>query len=225
MSILCPLKPRWERRKEARPQELLAAALDLFVERGFAATRLDDVAKAAGVSKGTLYLYFSSKEDLFKSVVEESVIPMIGAAEEMVSQFEGNTADLLKLVMYTWWERMGTSSLSGLPKLMMAEAGNFPEVSKYYQEEVIDRSNRMVAGILQRGIEHGEVAPVDLEIMARLLCAPMVMMMMWKHSCGVCTVEPEKLPQYLEHYIDLVLFGILKRPDVDPSVNPSVNPS
>jgi AcrR family transcriptional regulator len=212
MSIFCPLKPRWERRKEARPQELLAAALHLFVERGFAATRLDDVAKAAGVSKGTLYLYFSSKEDLFKTVVEESVIPMIGAAEEMISQFEGTTEELLKLVMYTWWESMGTTSLSGLPKLMMAEAGNFPEVAKYYQEEVIERGNRMVAGILQRGVERGEVAAVDLDIMPRLLSAPMVMMMMWKHSCGVCSVEPEKLPHYLEHYIDLILHGILKRP-------------
>ena len=95
----CPFKPRWERRKGARPQELLDAALDLFVERGFAATRLDDVARAAGVSKGTLYLYFCSKEELFKAVVRESVVPHLGEAEGMLDHFTGNSADLLRGLM------------------------------------------------------------------------------------------------------------------------------
>ena len=72
-----PRAPRWERRKESRPAELIAAALDLFVERGFAATRLDEVAARAGVSKGTLYLYFDSKEDLFKAVIRETIVPLL----------------------------------------------------------------------------------------------------------------------------------------------------
>src|SRR5947207_12072417 len=92
----CPfgMKPRWERRKEARPQELLAAALDLFVERGFAVTRLEDVAKRAGVSKGTLYLYFANKEELFKAVVRENILPVLGEAEAIIDSFEGNSMDL-----------------------------------------------------------------------------------------------------------------------------------
>ncbi len=97
----CPFdtKPRWERRKDARPQELLAAAIDLFVERGFAATRLEDVARRAGVSKGTLYLYFENKEELFKAVVRTSIVPVIGEAESSVAEFDGHSADLLRNVM------------------------------------------------------------------------------------------------------------------------------
>ncbi|MFZ6694039.1 TetR/AcrR family transcriptional regulator [Undibacterium sp. SXout20W] len=205
----CPFKPKWERRKEARPQELLAAALDLFVERGFAATRLDDVAKAAGVSKGTLYLYFSSKEDLFKAVVRESIIPLIGEAEGMIGEFDGTSEELFRTVMTTWWQSMGMTKLSGLPKLMMAEAGNFPELARFYQEEVVNRGEKLVATMLERGMQRGEIRPVDLEIDARLLISPMLMMMMWKHSAGVCMVEEEKLSTYLEHYIELALHGLM----------------
>ena len=88
-------KPRWERRKNARPQELVAAALDLFVERGYAATRLDDVAAQAGVSKGTLYLYFSSKEELFKSVINESLVPFLDQSRAMSEAYEGTSEALV----------------------------------------------------------------------------------------------------------------------------------
>ena len=98
----CPFdtKPRWERRKEARPQELLEAAIDLFVERGYAATRLEDVARRAGVSKGTLYLYYENKEELFKAVVRSSIVPAIGEAEVSVAEFDGHSADLLRHLIH-----------------------------------------------------------------------------------------------------------------------------
>ncbi len=205
----CPFKPRWERRKDARPQELLDAALDHFVARGFAATRLDDVAKTAGVSKGTLYLYFCSKEELFKAVVRESIVPLLGEAEGVIEQFSGSSEDLFRLVMTTWWNNVGTSKLSGLPKLMTAEAGNFPELAKFYQEEVVDRGEKLVATMLKRGIARGEIREMDLELAPRILVSPMIMMMMWKHSNGVCQVEPEKLGSYLDFYIDMALRSIL----------------
>ncbi|WP_295748492.1 TetR/AcrR family transcriptional regulator [Undibacterium sp.] len=207
--MICPFKPRWERRKDARPQELLAAALDHFVERGFAATRLDDVARAAGVSKGTLYLYFCSKEELFKAVVRESVIPMIGEAEGMIGQFTGTSAELLRLLMTTWWDRIGNTKLSGLTKLMIAEAGNFPELARFYQEEVIDRGDKLITAMLERGMARGEVRPLDLEIAPRILIAPMIMMMIWKHSQGICQIEPDKLDAYLEQYIEMATHGLL----------------
>lgn len=207
--MICPFKPRWERRKDARPQELLAAALDHFVERGFAATRLDDVARAAGVSKGTLYLYFCSKEELFKAVVRESVIPMIGEAEGMIGQFTGTSAELLRLLMTTWWDRIGNTKLSGLTKLMIAEAGNFPELARFYQEEVIDRGDKLITAMLERGMARGEVRALDLDIAPRILIAPMIMMMIWKHSQGICQVEPDKLDAYLEQYIEMATHGLL----------------
>jgi len=205
----CPFKPRWERRKDARPQELLDAALDHFVARGFAATRLDDVAKSAGVSKGTLYLYFCSKEELFKAVVRESIVPLLCEAEVAIEQFTGTSEDLFRNLMRIWWGNMGASKLSGLPKLMMAEAGNFPELARFYQEEVVDRGENLVITVLKRGIARGEVRSLDLEIAARMIIAPMIMMMMWKHSSGVCKIEEAKLPAYLEYYIDMALRSIL----------------
>jgi len=208
----CPFKPKWERRKEARPQELLAAALNLFVERGFAATRLDDVAKAAGVSKGTLYLYFSSKEDLFKAVVRENIVPLLGEAEGMITAFEGNTESLFRELTLSWWRNAGETKLSGLPKLMMGEAGNFPELARFYQDEVIARGEALLATVLARGMQRGEIRNIDLEIDTRLLIAPVIMMMMmWKHSSCVCQIEPEKLNVYLEHYIQMAWNSLLIR--------------
>lgn len=207
----CPFKPRWERRKDARPQELLSAALDLFVERGFAATRLDDVARAAGVSKGTLYLYYSSKEELFKAVVRENVLPLIDEAGELIQAFSGSTADLFRLFMTTWWERMGKTKLSGLSKLMMAEASNFPDLAQFYHDEVIAPGDAMIVGMLRRGIASGEMRAIDPEIGAKILIAPMIMMMMWKHSYSVCQIPNKDLDSYLEHYIDMALHGLLVR--------------
>jgi len=114
MSAATETKPRWERRKDARPQELLAAALEQFVERGFAATRLEDVARSAGVSKGTLYLYFANKEELFKAVVRESIVHPIGEAEHAISAFEGSSGELLREILMSWWDQVGATKLAGI---------------------------------------------------------------------------------------------------------------
>src|SRR5260221_2603731 len=110
-----------QRRKDARPQELLDAALDLFVERGFAATRAEDVAARAGVSKGTLYLYYPSKEELLKEVIRANVINQIAGGEELIRRYEGGTAELLAKVLRIWWERIGETRASGIIKLMTSE--------------------------------------------------------------------------------------------------------
>ncbi|MDB5727341.1 MAG: TetR/AcrR family transcriptional regulator [Noviherbaspirillum sp.] len=202
-------KPRWERRKDARPQELLAAALDLFVERGYAATRLDDVAARAGVSKGTLYLYFTNKEELFKAMVRENVLPAIGEAEGMVDAYEGSSARLLRDIALGWWERVGNTKLSGITKLIMAESGNFPEVAQFYHDEVISRGNAMVVRILERGIDRGEFRPIDVTPAMSVVIAPMLMLMMWKHSFSACAGGPIDAGRYLETFIDLILNGLL----------------
>ena len=209
----CPLNakpPRWTRRKEARPQELLAAALDLFVERGYAATRLDDVAARAGVSKGTLYLYFTNKEELFKAVVRENMVPALDEAEQIIAYFQGSAADLLREIIRGWWERVGATKLSGLPKLIMAESANFPEVAAFYYEEVISRAKAMVLGMLKRGIDSGEFRPIDTEQTVNVVIAPMLMLMMWKHSFTACQPEPIDPEKYLQCYSDLLLNGVLK---------------
>ncbi|MDQ1812858.1 TetR/AcrR family transcriptional regulator [Massilia scottii] len=209
----CPLemKPRWERRKDARPQELLAAALDLFVERGFASTRLEDVAKRAGVSKGTLYLYFTNKEELFKAVVRDTIVPALGAAEDMIASFEGHSADLLRAVMMAWWENAGATKSSGMIKLVMAESNNFPDIAVFYREEVIQRGSIMISGMLERAVERGHFRPLDVFLTTQILIAPMLMLMLWKHSVGPCDMAELDPVAFIDSFLTMTLTGLLPR--------------
>jgi AcrR family transcriptional regulator len=198
-----------QRRKEARPQELLDAALDLFVEKGFAATRSEEVAQRAGVSKGTLYIYYPSKEELLKEVIRTNVANQIAEGLEIVRAFEGSSAELLGNVMRLWWERVGETRASGILKLMMSEVRNFPEIAQFWVDEVTSPADRMVAGIVQRGIDRGEFRPVNVVDVVHALVAPLLFLVMNKHSLGAC-VPGAKLDAraVIEAQIDLVLHGL-----------------
>ena len=202
--------PKRERRKEARPGELLDAALDLFVEKGFSATRVDEVAARAGVSKGTLFLYFQSKEDLFKAVVRKNIANNFPRWQEEFLTFEGTSSDMLRYAMTSWWERIGKTRASGITKLVMSEAQNFPEIAEFYQEEVIKTGNAMIRRILERGVQSGEFRELDLEQAVHIIVAPMIFLMMWKHSMGACAasakiVDPE---QFIHMQVDVLLHGM-----------------
>lgn len=203
-------KPRWERRKDARPHELLAAALDLFVQRGYAATRLDDVAACAGVSKGTLY--FENKEELFKAVVREHLVSVLAEAETYIEQFTGTSTELLRTFILGWWERIGETKLSGITKLMMAESGNFPDVARFYHEEVISRSNALIIRMLERGIRNGEFRPIDTAHANLVIVAPVIVLMMWKHSFASCGLQAISAPDYLNCFLDLITHGLQATP-------------
>ncbi|MDT8991840.1 TetR/AcrR family transcriptional regulator [Curvibacter sp. APW13] len=215
----CPLSSvpgvRRERRKEARPGELLAAALQLFVEKGFAATRAEEVARLAGVSKGTLFLYFASKEDLFKAVVRENLSGQFPEWNARFEAYEGSTPDLVRLFLFQWWETVGNSPISGIIKLMTSEASNFPELAAFYEQEVIEPGRRLIERILQRGITNGEFAPLDLRYGVYTLLAPMLFLATWKHSFGACTqfadtIDPQ---EYLRVQSEIILRGLAAAPN------------
>lgn len=201
-------EPRWERRKQDRPQELLAAALQLFVERGYAATRLEDVAAQAGVSKGTLYLYFDSKESLFKSVVRAHMLPLLNEAQARVDSHDGHSADLLRELILGWWRGASRSGLKGIAKLMMAESGNFPELARFYHEEIIARGDATVVRMLERGIARGEFRRIDADAMKKVIIAPLVMLMLWEQSLAPCAIAPIDTDAYLASLIDLCIHGL-----------------
>ena len=199
-------EPR-RRRKEARPGELTAAALDLFVEKGFAATRLDDVALRAGVSKGTLYLYFDSKEALFKAVVEEGIVPFLVAAEQKTAEHDGATIDLLRSLLFGWWEEIGATRLAGVTKLVISESHNFPEVAQYYHDKVIVRGSALLRKVLQRGIERGEFRTLDLETAIDVIYAPLMMLVVWRSSMRFCARDTDPAT-YLKTHFDLLVQGL-----------------
>ncbi|MBE0625130.1 MAG: TetR/AcrR family transcriptional regulator [Burkholderiales bacterium] len=200
--------PRWTRRKDARPEEITAAALELFVERGYAATRLDDVAARAGVSKGTLYLYFENKEDLFKAVVRGNVLPVLQHGEVLVENFSGSSAELVRKLVRGWWELTGSTKVAGIPKLVIAEAGNFPDLAKFYYDEVIVRALSMFRRVLQRGKETGEFREVDIDHLVRVALAPLVMLAVWRHSFACCEHEQMQPERYLDAYLDMLLHSL-----------------
>lgn len=195
------------RRKDARPSELTAAALDLFVEKGFAATRLDDVAARAGVSKGTLYLYFDSKEALFKAVIEEGIVPTLAAAEQRAAGYSGSSIELLRHLLFGWWQEIGGTRLAGVPKLIISESRNFPEVAQYYHDKVIVRGRALLRSALQRGIASGEFRPLDVETAIDVIIAPLLMLVIWRYSLCFCGKASD--PQtYLETHFDLLAHGL-----------------
>jgi len=202
-------KPRWERRKDARPQELLAAALELFTDRGFAATRLEDVARAAGVSKGTLYLYFENKQELFKAVVRENVVHLIGEAEEELAAAENmSSPDLLRAMLEKWWSHAANRKLAGITRLMMAESGNFPELAQFYEEEVHERANALLTRVLERGVRRGEFRPVDPHVMMQVLTAPILMLMMWTHNFFPCEKQEVDADVFMDAFLGLIKRGL-----------------
>ena len=203
---------RWRRRKEARPAELTAAALELFVEKGFAATRLDEVAARAGVSKGTLYLYFDSKEELFKAVVREGLLPLLAEGETLVANASVSASELFRSIVLRWWEVVGDNPIGGIPKLIFAEARNFPEIARFYSEEVIERGKRMLAAALQRGIDSGEFRPFNPAELVHIVFSPLMMRLIWKHSLDCCGIHTVPVDIYLREYIELMLRGLRRDP-------------
>jgi AcrR family transcriptional regulator len=208
-----------QRRKEARPQELLAAALTLFVEKGFAATRTEEVARLAGVSKGTLFLYYPSKDELFKSVVRHNLTSLIEEGEQLAACFEGSSSELLGLLIQTWWERFGNTPAAGIHKVILAEVRNFPELAQFYADEVMVPAERLFGGCVERGVARGEFRPLPTHEVSLALIAPLIFMAVHRHSVGCCPVhgtalmDPERL---LRTQLELVLRGLQVRPDDRP---------
>jgi len=199
---------RWRRRKDARPQEIVAAALALFVERGFAATRLIDVARAAGVTKGTLYLYFTDKNALFRAVVQEAVVPEIARMEHIARDYPGSRADAIRTVVHHWWKIVGESQLCGIPKLVVAEAGNFPDLARFFVQQVVRRGRKLFGLLIREGIRRGEFRDCDVRYATRLLISPVVFAAIWERSLKPFDPEPYAARRMLELHLDVFLRGL-----------------
>ena len=204
---------RWTRRKDVRAQEILNAAIELFVERGFSSTRLDDVAAKAGVSKGTVYLYYKNKDDLLSAVVKTTFSDRINEIKARLKSHKGTMAELLVIEFEMWWKNIGDGPLSGIPKLILSEARNFPEIARFYYHEVVRPFWAHLQLILQTGIDRGEFRPMDTEYTVRVMLSPLLHMSMWRHSLDAgCGIETDTT-RFIQSHIQLTLFGLLSEKD------------
>jgi AcrR family transcriptional regulator len=173
-------EPRWRRLPEERPKQIIDAALEVFAERGLSAARLDDIAKIAGLSKGTIYLYFPNKEELFREVVRTTVIEYIARAE-LIFETERDALSALRVWMEEYWKRLRSPVFPAMHRIFTSELQSFPDLAAFYATEVVERSQRLVCGMVQRAIDDGVFRRTDPLVASRMLSALFVSHAMWYH--------------------------------------------
>jgi AcrR family transcriptional regulator len=205
-------QPKWQRRAEERPGEICAAALEVFAEKGFAAARLEEIARRAGVSKGTLYLYFTDKEDLFRAVVRDTVAPNIDSVRQAIE-----AADLPFRLMATMFlarmaELAARVPIGAVAKMVIGESRNFPELAKVWHDQVASRALGMLAGLIEAAQAKGEVRPGDPRLHAFTLMGPMLMGVLYRETLLPVGGAPLDLDALARQHADTVLAGLLTEP-------------
>ena len=193
---------------EAGRETLIDITVQLIEERGNSALTVTDIAARAGMSPASLYRYFDSKEALFRAVIEESVLPLIDECEARVEALQDQPVRLLRELLTTWWVRFGATPLGGTCKLMVAEAGNFPDVAAYFNEAVIGRWGALLRRVIEAGIVRGVFRSGSPELLRQMVFHPLLMQSILQHSM-LAGPAGRPLPEpYFDTYFDFILRGL-----------------
>lgn len=201
--------PKFRRRKADRPAEIVSAALAVFAEKGFAAAKLDEIARRAGVSKGAVYLYFETKEDIFRAVVGQAIAPNLIAVKAMAAAHPGPLADLLRGVAAHVGRVVETTPIGGVLKMVVAEAGNFPEIAKVWHDELVAQALGAMTAAIEAAQARGEVKPGNPRIYALQLIAPLLVSVLWRETFTPIGAPPFDIPAVMVQHIDTLLGGLL----------------
>ena len=201
--------PRWKRRKDARPQELISAALSLFGEFGYSQTRLDDVAAKAGISKGTVYLYFASKQDLFEAVIRERAAPWIEAIRSREDNTNQSTEVVLREFLDWGWQQFLESKLYLIARIVLAESNNFPHLAETYLREVMGPVHEQRTRVLNRGVERGEVRGEVTRERIKVLLAPLSWLALWRQALRTHGSAPIDEQVYVREAIDMAVRSVI----------------
>lgn len=205
-----PTEPRWRRRKDARPAEITEAALACFAERGFAATRLDDIAKRAGITRGTLYLYFPNKEELFKAVVRQAIGPVLARTASMIAASDAPSAELLVQVIRAIPEAVMQGAGSAIPKLVITEAANFPDLARFYLDEVVHPAKKLIGDLVRRGIARGEFREINSDQAVYCMVAPMLLAALWRHSLHPFDKGGLDYRKLMRTHAEILMHGLIR---------------
>ncbi len=203
-----PTEQRWSRRKQARPAEILDAALKVFAAKGYAAARMDDIARQAGVTKGTIYLYFENKEAVFKSLVRESIGNAVAAVAEGLRSYDGSARDLLRGALTTVAALLVNSDRVVLPKIIIAESGNFPELARFYRFEIIEKGLTAFAAVVERAMADGEFRRLPVEHVIRLCMAPVLLGAVWHSTFAQFDAAPYDYQGLIDTHLDVLFRGL-----------------
>lgn len=201
-------EPKFRRRKDERPAEIVAAALEVFAEKGFAAARLDEIARRAGVSKGAVYIYFETKEDIFRAVVVQAIAPNVGAVRAMIATHPGPLPDLLRSVAARMGQVIETTPIGGVLKMVVGEARNFPEIARVWHDELVSQALGALAGAIAAAQDRGEVRPGDPRAYALQLISPILVAVLWRETFVPVGAEPFDLRALMAQHVDTILGGM-----------------
>jgi len=203
--------PKWRRRKDARPSDIVAAALLVFAEKGFAGARIEEIARRAGVSKGTVYLYFESKSDIFRAVVHDTIIPNIAEIEAMVLGLDLPFADLVRMLLPRFAALVTERPIGAVAKMVIGESRNFPELARVWHDEVISRGVGLLSALIARGQARGEIGPVDPRAAAFSIMGPMLMGVLWREILTPVGGAEIDLAAIARQHAETILAGLLAR--------------
>jgi AcrR family transcriptional regulator len=206
--MLDPGAPKFRRRKADRPAEIVAAALAVFAEKGFAAARLEEIAKRAGVSKGALYLYFETKEDLFRAVVDQAIAPNIQLIGAMISAHPGPLSDLLRQVGERVGGLMQTLPIGGVVKMVIAESGNFPQIARVWHDDLVAIALGALTQAIRAAQVRGEVRPGDPRTFALEVISPLLVGLIWRETFVPSGAEPFDLPTVARQHMEVMISGL-----------------
>lgn len=201
---------RWKRRKEARPAELLEAAMAVFAEKGFASARLDDIAARAGVSKGTIYLYFDSKEAILRAMITAIPVSMLDGIAQLAASDTSPADATLGKVFQLIGAAMRNPVLMQFPRLVIGESGNFPWIAEIYHKEVISRGIAILSGIISRGVEQQRFRAVDPRHAAFAAMAPMLFVAIWKTTFERFDRTPFDAQGFIDQHVETFVRGLLR---------------
>lgn len=202
-------RPRWQRRADDRPREICAAALDVFAEKGFAAAKLDEIARRAGVSKGTLYLYFSDKQELFRAVVRSAVVPNMEALTVAVAETDRELADVVRGFLAQFADNAERLPIGAVAKMVIGESRNFPELARVWHDEVASKAIGAISALIERAQRRGEVRKGDPRLYAMSLIGPMVLGALWQHTLVPAGGHPIALAELARQHGETILSGLL----------------
>jgi AcrR family transcriptional regulator len=200
--------PRWQRRADDRPREICAAALEVFAEKGFAAAKLDEIARQAGVSKGTLYLYFKDKEELFRAVVRSAISPNIALLSQSLDAADLPFAALFPMLIERFAAMTRQVPIGAVAKMVIGESRNFPELAKVWHDEVVAKGLDTVAELVTRAQERGELKAVDPRLVGFSLMGPMMMGVLWSEILVPAGAEPIDIEALARQHAAIVLSGL-----------------